>query len=51
MEDWYEMLINDLSKRCEISKNQARVVADYLDRSGFLEESAIETHYMEQYEL
>lgn len=47
MEDHFELLIADVAKRCEISKNQARDVVDFLESNCYLNEREIEDNYLE----
>lgn len=51
MEDFYELLIADVSKRCDVSKDRVRNIIDFLDRKDYLDLDVIEDHYMKDYEL
>lgn len=51
MDDPFEMLIRELAKKCELTNSQARNVIDMLERNEFLDEEAIEEHYIKDHEL
>lgn len=51
MDDPYEMLIVDLAKRCDINRNQARNVVDFLERKDFIDMDEVESFYIKESEL